>query len=177
MGEQIVLVTEGPEDAQQWTLEHLGIADKVDALITSNAIGKSKVDGLFGVVFQQLGIEAGDMVFVGDDWKRDVLPARQEGIMTVFYDEQGSVRLDGDELRINSLWKLGELVKAPVKSRPAKMPRYGEVVEQYMAKMDRVKESKLRAEVLRQDISEIKRQLKSRSTAPLQRSELMFENI
>ncbi|KAI4188838.1 MAG: hypothetical protein LQ346_005221 [Caloplaca aetnensis] len=113
IGKTIVIVTEGPEDAQRWTLEHLGIADQVDALVTSNAVGKSKTDGLFGVVLQRLGIEAGDMVFVGDNWKRDVVSAREEGIMTVFYDEQGSVKLDGDELRINSLWKLGGLVKAP----------------------------------------------------------------
>ncbi len=112
MGKTIVLVTEGPEDAQQWTLEQLGIADKVDALITSNAVGKSKIDGLFGVVLQRLGIEGRNMVYVGDNWERDILPARQEGIMTVFYDEQGNVRVERDELRINSLWKLGELVKA-----------------------------------------------------------------
>ncbi|KAL8927027.1 MAG: hypothetical protein Q9208_002572 [Pyrenodesmia sp. 3 TL-2023] len=111
MGKTVVLVTEGPEDAQQWTLEHLGIADKVDVLITSNKVGKSKTDGLFGVALQRLGIEAMDMVLVGDSWERDVLPAREAGIMTVLYDEQGSVRLEGDELRINSLWKLGELVK------------------------------------------------------------------
>ncbi|KAL8744308.1 MAG: hypothetical protein Q9184_008012 [Pyrenodesmia sp. 2 TL-2023] len=111
MGKTIVLVTEGPEDAQQWTLELLGIADKVDVLITSNKVGKSKTDGLFGVVLQRLELEARNMVFVGDNWERDVVPARDVGIMTVLYDEQGSVRLEGDEVRINSLWKLGELVK------------------------------------------------------------------
>lgn len=55
------------------------------------------------------------------------------------------------------------------------MPRYLETVERLLAKMDRVTESKLRAEILRQEISEIKRQLKSRSTTPLQRPELTFE--
>ncbi len=60
-------------------------------------------------------------------------------------------------------------------SLPTTMHRYIELVEEYLAKMDRVTESKLRAEVLRQEISEIKRQLKSRSIRPLQRSELMFD--
>lgn len=110
MGKTVVLVTEGPEDAQQWTLEHLGIADKVDVLITSNKVGKSKTDGLFGVVLQWLEVEARNTVFVGDNWERDVVPAREVGIMTVLYDEQGSVRLEEEDMRVNSLWKLWELV-------------------------------------------------------------------
>ncbi|KAL8666090.1 MAG: hypothetical protein Q9168_007575, partial [Polycauliona sp. 1 TL-2023] len=43
----IIIITEGPEDAQLWTLQHLGIAPHVDHVMTSNAIGKSKKEGLF----------------------------------------------------------------------------------------------------------------------------------
>ncbi|KAI4280134.1 MAG: hypothetical protein L6R38_004680 [Xanthoria sp. 2 TBL-2021] len=112
LGKTIVVITEGPEDAQVWTLQHLGIADKVDVLMTSNAVGKSKTEGLFGEVLGRLGIGAERMVFVGDSVARDVEPARAEGILTVLYDEGGSVRLEveGEGVRVDSLWKLGELL-------------------------------------------------------------------
>ncbi|KAI4250375.1 MAG: hypothetical protein L6R42_008728 [Xanthoria sp. 1 TBL-2021] len=114
LGKTIVVITEGPEDAQRWTLEQLGIAEKIDVLMTSNAIGKSKTEGLFGEVLGRLGIAAEKMVVVGDSVARDVEPAKAEGILTVLYDEGGSVRLEvegeGEGVSVNSLWKLGELL-------------------------------------------------------------------
>ncbi|KAL8770884.1 MAG: hypothetical protein Q9209_003535 [Squamulea sp. 1 TL-2023] len=110
MGKTVVVITEGPEDAQQWTLENLHIADKVDVLFTSNRMGKSKTDGLFGQVLRQLGIGAEKMVFVGDSLVRDILPASKEGVMTVHYDEAENLRLEMGSLRINSMWKLNELL-------------------------------------------------------------------
>ncbi|KAL8754443.1 MAG: hypothetical protein Q9199_004341 [Rusavskia elegans] len=112
LGKTIVVITEGPEDAQRWTLQQLGIAEKVDVLMTSNAIGKSKTEGLFGEVLGRLGIGAEKMVAVGDSVARDVEPAKAEGILTVLYDEAGSVRLELEEegVRVDSLWKLGELL-------------------------------------------------------------------
>ena len=114
MGKKIVLVTEGPEDAQNWTLENLCIADKVDILITSNKVGKSKTGGLFSAVLEQVGIEANDMVFMGDNYSRDILPAREVGITTIHYDEAESIKFEVNELRINSLWKLSELLENPI---------------------------------------------------------------
>ncbi|KAI4128367.1 MAG: hypothetical protein LQ338_002769 [Usnochroma carphineum] len=113
LDKKVILVTEGPEDAQQWTLENLGIAAKVDMLVTSNKVGKTKVDGLFAVVLDQLGIDAKDFVFIGDNMARDILPARSEGILAVHYDELDHVRLELEDLRINSLWKLSELLPKP----------------------------------------------------------------
>ncbi|KAL8785068.1 MAG: hypothetical protein Q9213_003573 [Squamulea squamosa] len=110
MGKTVVVITEGPEDAQRWTLENLNVADKVDVLITSNRVGKSKTDGLFGQVLKYLGIEAEKMVFVGDSLARDIVPAREERIMTVHYDEAENIRLEMGNLRINSMWKLNELL-------------------------------------------------------------------
>ena len=111
MDKQVVLVTEGPEDAQRWTLENLGIADKVDVLVTSNKFGKTKTDGLFRVALKALGIEARDFVFVGDNLARDIVPAEHEGIMTVHYSESENVRLEVKGMRVNSLWKLEELLE------------------------------------------------------------------
>ena len=115
LGKTVIIITEGPEDAQTWTLKHLGIADKVDVLMTSNHVGKGKTEGLFGEVLKRLGVKAEDMVFVGDNVKRDVEPARAEGIMAVLLDEEASVRIEGEEgqrgWKVNSLWKLKELLE------------------------------------------------------------------
>ncbi|KAI4181989.1 MAG: hypothetical protein L6R41_006276 [Letrouitia leprolyta] len=110
LGKQVILVTEGPEDAQIWTVEELGIADKVDVTITSNKFGMTKTDGLFGVVLKELGVGAKDFVFIGDNMTRDILPAREAGIMAVHYSESENIRLDIGELRLNSLWKLSRLL-------------------------------------------------------------------
>ncbi|KAL8879861.1 MAG: hypothetical protein Q9198_002609 [Flavoplaca austrocitrina] len=115
LGKTVIIITEGPQDAQTWTLKHLGIADKVDVLMTSNHVGKSKTEGLFGEVLKRLGVQAENMVFVGDNVKRDVEPARAEGIMAVLFDEEASVRIEGAEgekgWKVNSLWKLKELLE------------------------------------------------------------------
>jgi putative hydrolase of the HAD superfamily len=45
-----VIVTEGPRDAQKWTVEQLGLAPYMDVLVPSNEIGLAKDAGLFGEV-------------------------------------------------------------------------------------------------------------------------------
>ena len=51
-----MIVTEGPRDAQKWTVEQLGLAPYVDVLATLNEIGLAKDAGLFGEVLERCGI-------------------------------------------------------------------------------------------------------------------------
>ncbi|XWX01536.1 hypothetical protein V2A60_009564 [Cordyceps javanica] len=113
-GKRIVVVTEGPQDGQEWTLRRLGLMTPppppaaaaaaaaaaesepepepeplVDVLATSNAFGVSKVDGLFERVLQHLGVPGNEVLFVGDSYERDVLPARRAGMLAVHYAEDG----------------------------------------------------------------------------------------
>jgi len=106
IGKRIVVITEGPQDAQESTIQKLGM--EIDFLATTNAFGVSKVEGLFGKVLESLEIAAKDMVYVGDSEDRDVKPARKQGILTVHYDEKGGVVLDAEEMKIDALWKLEE---------------------------------------------------------------------
>lgn len=89
----IIVITEGPEDAQTWTLKHLGIADKVNVLMTLNHVGKSKTEGLFGEVLKRLRVKAENIVLIGENVKSDMEPARAEGIMAILFDEEASVRI------------------------------------------------------------------------------------
>ncbi|KAJ5360661.1 hypothetical protein N7517_009852 [Penicillium concentricum] len=109
-GKKVIVITEGPADAQEWTVQELGIRSYVDVLVTTNEVGKSKVDGLFGVVLEKYGIAAEDIVYFGDNGIRDVQAAREEGILAVLYDEKHKSRLyDINALRVDS-WIVVEKV-------------------------------------------------------------------
>ncbi|KAJ5993045.1 hypothetical protein N7451_008769 [Penicillium sp. IBT 35674x] len=111
LGKKVIVVTEGPHDAQKWTIVELGLQQYVNILITTNEVGKSKVDGLFQVVLGRYNIAASEIVYVGDNEQRDIASAQSAGIMAVLYDEKSSCRFDNPQsFRINSLPKLGYLV-------------------------------------------------------------------
>lgn len=111
LGKKVIVVTEGPRDAQEWTVAELGLQSYIDILITTNEIGKSKVDGLFSIVLRKYSIAASDIVYVGDNEQRDIIPAREAGIMTLFYDERSDCRFDDHQaLRLNSLSTLKHII-------------------------------------------------------------------
>lgn len=76
-----MVVTEGPRDAQKWTVEQLGLAPYVDVLVTSNEVGLAKDAGLFGEVLERCGIR-----------KEDVVPAKAVGVLAVLFNEQDGYR-------------------------------------------------------------------------------------
>jgi putative hydrolase of the HAD superfamily len=88
LGKHIVVVSEGPHDAQQRVIEHLGLVSMVESLISSNRVGVSKADGLFPLALNQLQIDAADLVFVGDSVARDIVPATAAGIFCIHFAER-----------------------------------------------------------------------------------------
>ena len=85
-GHNIAVVTEGPHDAQIWTLEKLGISSLVDQLITSNQERVSKQDGLFGVFSDRTKASPPHCLVVGDSIQNDILPTLAIGMNAVHYD-------------------------------------------------------------------------------------------
>jgi putative hydrolase of the HAD superfamily len=106
MGKKIAVITEGPQDAQERTMRALGLVDKVDFLATTNAFGVSKTTGLFERVMDHLKIGPADMVFVGDNEKRDMDPATRLDIYGIHYAETENFSLDVYPAKINTLKKL-----------------------------------------------------------------------
>lgn len=106
-GRKVLVVTEGPQDAQEWTLRELGLAPLVDVLVTSNAFRVSKVDGLFEKTLAYLGVAGDEVVFVGDSLERDVRPAQRAGMLAVHYAEDGKgVEMGEDFLKVATLDQL-----------------------------------------------------------------------
>jgi putative hydrolase of the HAD superfamily len=105
-----MIITEGPSMPNKWTITALDIAPYVDILVTTNDMGKSKIDGLFGTVLQKFGIKPDDMIFIGDSAARDVAPARAEGIWSWLYDEKNNCKFEVEAPRINSLLKMKHIL-------------------------------------------------------------------
>lgn len=110
-GKNIIVITEGPADAQEWTVRELGIQPYIDVLVTTNEVGRSKVDGLFGVVLNKYNIATDEIVYFGDNPVRDIEAARAEGILAVLYDTTGSTNLeDTNALRVNSWANVADIL-------------------------------------------------------------------
>jgi putative hydrolase of the HAD superfamily len=73
IGKRILIISEGPQDAQEWTIETLELEHHF--LATTNFFGVSNVNGLFERVLNHLQIDASDLVFIRDNVERDVEPA------------------------------------------------------------------------------------------------------
>lgn len=114
LGKRVIVITEGPRDAQEWTIGQLGLKAFVDVLVTSNELGFSKTDGLFREVLRRQRIRADKMVYIGDNEARDVLPAREEGIVAVQFDEKSTISIDfvGSLPKVNSLVALYSVLRS-----------------------------------------------------------------
>ncbi|KAJ6110079.1 hypothetical protein N7486_002314 [Penicillium sp. IBT 16267x] len=98
-------VTEGPADAQQWTAKEVGLESYVDVLVTTNEVGWSKVDGLFGAVLEK------GYCFFGDNAVQDIQAAGESGVLAVLYDEERDRALDNlDTMRIDSWGALRDIL-------------------------------------------------------------------
>lgn len=107
-GRKIIVITEGPADGQEWTVQELGIRPYINFLASTNEFGRSKIDGLFGAVLATYDITAEEIVYFGDNEVRDIQAARKEGILAVLYDEKRESCLNDEiALRVNS-WDLVE---------------------------------------------------------------------
>jgi putative hydrolase of the HAD superfamily len=111
IGKKIVVITEGPQDAQEWTLENLGLSEYVDYLATTNHYGGSKIDGLFEKVLVELRIQAGELAYFGDSLEKDILPARACGIYSIHFLEREGSELNVEALKINSLIELEHILR------------------------------------------------------------------
>ncbi|KAI1350278.1 Haloacid dehalogenase-like hydrolase [Xylaria sp. FL0043] len=106
LGKQIVVIAEGPQDAQEWTVENLGLTTYVGFLATTNHFKVSKTNGLFSKVLETLEITPSEIAYVGDSEQRDIVPATAEGMFCFHFAEGKNCNLEASPPRINTLNKL-----------------------------------------------------------------------
>jgi FMN phosphatase YigB (HAD superfamily) len=83
-GLSVMVVSEGPHDAQTTTIDRLGIAPEIDLLVTSATEQASKSDGLFERALERAGCERHEVLHVGDSIDRDIAPTSALGIPNVY---------------------------------------------------------------------------------------------
>ncbi|KAJ4139824.1 hypothetical protein NW768_001169 [Fusarium equiseti] len=109
-GRKIVVITEGPQDAQERAIRDLGIAGYIDFLATTNSFNVSKTSGLFPKVLDHLQILPDEIVYIGDSHQRDIEPATKEDIYAIHLHEPQAEPLVLQPPSINSLDVLVQLV-------------------------------------------------------------------
>lgn len=83
-GLNVMVVSEGPHDAQELTIKRLGLSEYVDRLFTSSKMGVHKTNGLLMRALDEVGCSPSECVMLGDNLDRDVIPALQAGMSAVW---------------------------------------------------------------------------------------------
>ena len=87
-GLRIMVVSEGPHDAQEATLARLGIAPLVDLLVTSAAERTSKRGGLLKIALGRAQCLPHELIYVGDSLENDIWPAQELGVQAIYVGEE-----------------------------------------------------------------------------------------
>lgn len=88
----LALVTNGSPDLQRAKLAGSGLAPYFTAVIVSGEVGVGKPDPRpFELALAALGVDRERAVMVGDSFDRDVLGARNAGILGIWLDRRGAV--------------------------------------------------------------------------------------
>lgn len=65
--------------------QEAGLAPWLDVIVDSTRVGMSKPDPeIFRMALDELGLEPGHTIFVGDSYERDMMPARRMGMKTIW---------------------------------------------------------------------------------------------
>lgn len=85
----IAVVTNNTVAEQTEKLEAFGLAQYVDALVTSEEVGVAKPDGaIFAQALERCGCTADSAVMVGDSWRNDVEGAQRAGIRPLWFNRR-----------------------------------------------------------------------------------------
>lgn len=106
----LCIVTEGPVDAQQRTIEILGIKDYFKRIFISGELKKIKSTGeLFKHAIKESGYSAQEIMLIGDSYKRDVLGGLRAGLKVVWLNRKNEKIADGDPKPHSQIKSLDEL--------------------------------------------------------------------
>ncbi len=85
------LVTNGAVPGQTRKIERLGLAERLDAVVISEAVGCEKPDArIFEIACERLGVGPGDCWFVGDHPEKDIAGAERFGMRAVWITDAES---------------------------------------------------------------------------------------
>lgn len=105
--DDLVLVTNGPEETQRQKIKKLGIEEVFDEVIISGEVGFAKPNPL---IFKIAHVRAGEKgAYVGNSPKHDVVGSKKAGFDSVLVDR--GVSHDGEaDYVVDSLWEIRDVL-------------------------------------------------------------------
>jgi putative hydrolase of the HAD superfamily len=99
LGGRIAICTDMTVHIQHRKLRRLGIADKIDVLVTSEEVGVEKPNpAIYRKVLEKLHLPASEAVYIGDSLKKDVLGPMEMGMDAVWYVDETVDATPSEEL-------------------------------------------------------------------------------
>jgi putative hydrolase of the HAD superfamily len=100
------------EDNMSATLEKLGLTSLLDIIVTSQDAGANKPQPeIFIMALERAGVAPAEAIYIGDQYRVDVLGARGAGMQGVLLDRADHHREINDCPRIQSLNEITDLLK------------------------------------------------------------------
>ena len=98
------LISNGDYGQQVQKMQYVGIYDLFDYINTSSQFEYSKPNPkLFKTIFAMHNINLEKVCYIGDSYKKDVLPCRQIGVKSILIDRKGVDYSDPELIKINTL--------------------------------------------------------------------------
>lgn len=93
-------------------LERVGLRGHLTHFVTSRELGIGKPDpAFFARVAEEVGLPASDLLSIGNDLDKDIVPAKTAGLATVWVNLDGSTaRHSAADLVVHGLARLAEVV-------------------------------------------------------------------
>ena len=90
---QLHIITNGFLDSQTNKLNHSGLMDFFDVIVTSECTGAKKpAESIFHYSLEKANAEISNSVMIGDNPRTDISGAKKIGMLTVLYDPSGRKR-------------------------------------------------------------------------------------
>ena len=107
------LISNGDYNQQVQKMKKVGIYEMFDYINTSSQFKYSKPDSrIYETIFKMHDVAYGDICFVGNSYKKDILPCRQLGIKAILIDRKGIDYNDPELIKVDTLKDIFNLIQS-----------------------------------------------------------------
>lgn len=101
------ILTNGRTEQQRGKLQTMGISDRFPLMVASSDLPHAKPHAsAFEALAQELGVMCSELLFVGDDYRKDILGALGVGATPVWINDAGTTPPDAGVWRVSRLAEL-----------------------------------------------------------------------
>lgn len=109
---ELGLISNGDYSQQVQKMKKVGVFDLFSFINTSSQFQYSKPDPrVFETVFGLYGIDLDQVVYIGDSYKKDILPCREIGVKAILIDRKNIEYNDDKLIKVSSLKDIPELLR------------------------------------------------------------------